>query len=171
MLQPHFPWLRSQSPGPVLTFIKFHNWEKFPTQIWASKKHMTWLTTLESSGKDGGNSVRNCPVMSAFPCAFLVHYCTASHFGTLSTSAEKGSADSWKVTRCALKSTKFCSHSCRRSSKAVAYHRWILGPRPQGICMQSNNWGFCRKLSFPQSQFCREGFHTLKIKQPTHGPF
>ncbi len=96
-------------PGPELAFIEVHSWEMFLTQVCA------WLNTLDSSGKHGGNSLTNCAVLSAFPCASLnLVFCSLLHcksissiwnkFGTLSTSAEKGSANSCKVSQCALKS-------------------------------------------------------------------
>ncbi len=95
------------------------------------KRHINRLNTLDSSGKHGSNSLRNCAVLSAFPCAslnlvFALLHCKSissicNKFGTLSTSAEKGSANSWKVSRCALKSAKRWSNSWSRFSTAEAY--------------------------------------------------
>ncbi len=154
-------------PGPVLDFVKGHSWEQFLTQICASKKRHYSTENFQKLW-EWWRHFRNFPVMSTFPYASLnllfsslllckVPFATQSGH---STSDEKGSANIWKVSRCAVKSAK---HSFNFSIAECIYQDWMLCPFPPEIRIQWNDRGvfFCSQVSFPQSQFCVEGFHTL----------
>lgn len=129
------------------------------------------LNTLDSSGKPEGNSLQNCPVLSVFPwaswnlvfssmlhCKSISSICNKS--GTLSTPAKKGSENSWKVSWCALKSAKHWSNSCSRFSIAEVCSSPLMSSCTRDL--HAVKWlRFLAESSFPQSQFCGEGFHTL----------
>lgn len=59
--------------GPVLASIKVHSREQFLTQLCGSKKAQYLTQHFGDSGKHRRREscLRNCPVMSVFPCASL----------------------------------------------------------------------------------------------------
>lgn len=79
-----------------------------------------------------------------------------------STSAEKGSANSWKVLRCTLKLAKCWSNSCNRD---IYHHHCMLCPAPHKSYMLWNEWVvfvlfFAESWVF-HSLFCGEGVHIV----------
>lgn len=116
--------------------LKFKVEKSFSHKYVLPKRHMVCLNIRESSGKLGGNSLKNCPSLSAFPLTSLnlalsseLHCRSMSSIwntgGASCTSKEKGSAKIWNVALCLLKSANLWSNSSCSLKMTSTYSSWL----------------------------------------------